>query len=109
MPGKRARGRCPFLREHSMERLPEAADAVITSAAGYPLDLTFYQTDQGDYSGRAHREAARPHPVAGRVRRGHRIAAVAEKLRVYAGPESFFGRLRIPLWCPTSGNWKSWR
>ena len=30
-----------------MELLPERADAVITSAAGHPLDLTFYQTIKG--------------------------------------------------------------
>jgi len=33
-----------FLRASSLEVLPEYVDAVITSAAGYPLDLTFYQT-----------------------------------------------------------------
>jgi nickel-dependent lactate racemase len=36
-----------FLRRTSMESLPEPADAVITSAAGHPLDLTFYQTIKG--------------------------------------------------------------
>ncbi len=36
-----------FLESTSLERLDLAADAVITSAAGYPLDLTFYQTVKG--------------------------------------------------------------
>jgi lactate racemase len=36
-----------FLRASSLEYLPRYADAVITSAAGYPLDLTFYQTIKG--------------------------------------------------------------
>lgn len=36
-----------FLEATSLERLDEPADAVITSAAGYPLDLTFYQTIKG--------------------------------------------------------------
>ena len=36
-----------FLETTSLERLPEPADAVITSAAGYPLDLTFYQSIKG--------------------------------------------------------------
>jgi nickel-dependent lactate racemase len=36
-----------FLEETSLERVEEAADAVITSAAGYPLDLTFYQAVKG--------------------------------------------------------------
>lgn len=36
-----------FLEATSLEKLSEPADAVITSAAGYPLDLTFYQTVKG--------------------------------------------------------------
>lgn len=36
-----------FLRETLLEMLADPVDAVITSAAGYPLDLTFYQTIKG--------------------------------------------------------------
>jgi nickel-dependent lactate racemase len=36
-----------FLEQTSLEILPAPADVVITSAAGYPLDLTFYQTVKG--------------------------------------------------------------
>jgi len=36
-----------FIESTSLETIPEPADAVITSAAGYPLDLTFYQTAKG--------------------------------------------------------------
>ena len=36
-----------FLESTSLETLPEPADVVITGAAGYPLDLTFYQTVKG--------------------------------------------------------------
>ena len=36
-----------FLRNSSVEYLPQPVDAVITSAAGYPLDLTLYQTIKG--------------------------------------------------------------
>jgi nickel-dependent lactate racemase len=36
-----------FLENTSLETLEAPADAVITSAAGYPLDLTFYQTVKG--------------------------------------------------------------
>jgi len=36
-----------FLRTTSLEKLSGLADAVITSAAGHPLDLTFYQTVKG--------------------------------------------------------------
>jgi nickel-dependent lactate racemase len=36
-----------FLRTTSLEKLSGLADAVITSAAGFPIDLTFYQTIKG--------------------------------------------------------------
>ncbi len=36
-----------FLETTSLARLPEPVDVVITSAAGYPLDLTFYQVVKG--------------------------------------------------------------
>ncbi|MGC2403302.1 MAG: nickel-dependent lactate racemase [Acidobacteriaceae bacterium] len=36
-----------FLRTTSLEQLSGPADVVITSAAGHPLDLTFYQTIKG--------------------------------------------------------------
>jgi len=36
-----------FLETTSLVSLPDLADAVITSAAGFPLDLTFYQTVKG--------------------------------------------------------------
>lgn len=36
-----------FIESTSLETIPEAADAVITSSAGYPLDLTLYQTIKG--------------------------------------------------------------
>jgi nickel-dependent lactate racemase len=36
-----------FIEATSLERLNEPADVVITSAAGYPLDLTFYQSVKG--------------------------------------------------------------
>jgi lactate racemase len=36
-----------FVEKTCLERLEEPMDAVITSSAGYPLDLTFYQTSKG--------------------------------------------------------------
>jgi nickel-dependent lactate racemase len=36
-----------FVESSCLERLDEPADAVITSSAGYPLDLTFYQCVKG--------------------------------------------------------------
>jgi lactate racemase len=36
-----------FVRDTLLETLPAPAEAVITTGAGYPLDLTFYQTIKG--------------------------------------------------------------
>ncbi len=36
-----------FCREHVMATVPEAVDVVVTSAAGYPLDTTWYQCVKG--------------------------------------------------------------
>ena len=36
-----------FVGKVMLERMDEAVDAVITTSAGYPLDLTFYQTVKG--------------------------------------------------------------
>ena len=36
-----------FMREIVTARVPEAVDVVVTSAAGYPLDTTFYQAIKG--------------------------------------------------------------
>jgi nickel-dependent lactate racemase len=36
-----------FMRGSSVEYVPEMVDAAITSAAGFPLDLTLYQTVKG--------------------------------------------------------------
>jgi nickel-dependent lactate racemase len=36
-----------FVSQAMLETLPEAADAVITTSGGYPLDLTFYQAIKG--------------------------------------------------------------
>jgi nickel-dependent lactate racemase len=36
-----------FVRERTTAWIPDLYDAAITSAAGYPLDLTFYQTVKG--------------------------------------------------------------
>lgn len=36
-----------FIRSTGLEKIPALSDAVVTSAAGYPLDLTFYQVLKG--------------------------------------------------------------
>ena len=65
-----------FLRTTSLEKLSGLADVVITSAAGHPLDLTFYQVVKGLTAAAAYRKAGRTHPGAGRMRRGRRLTRV---------------------------------
>lgn len=70
-----------FVRQAMMERLGEAADAVLTTAAGYPLDLTFYQIIKGI--------TAAQHLV----RPGGRILVMAECAEGVGAPE-FADRVR---------------
>jgi nickel-dependent lactate racemase len=71
-----------FLETTSLETLPEPADAVITSAAGFPLDLTFYQSVKGLT---AAQHVAKP---------GGRILIVAECAEGIGSPE-FARRLAV--------------
>jgi nickel-dependent lactate racemase len=64
-----------FLETTSLETLPTPADAAITSAAGFPLDLTFYQSVKG--------LTAAQHVV----KPGGRILVVAECAEGIGSPE----------------------
>lgn len=93
-PVKAHRAGVEFLEATSLERLPQPADAVITSAAGYPLDLTFYQIIKGITA------------AAHLVRPGGRILIVAEcaegagspefvqMLKSFRDPQSFLDAIR---------------
>ena len=70
-----------FVRDAMMERLEQPADAVLTTAAGYPLDLTFYQMVKG--------VTAAQHLV----KPGGRILVMAECAEG-VGAEEFAARLR---------------
>jgi nickel-dependent lactate racemase len=78
-----------FLREHSMQHLPRLADAVITSAAGYPLDLTFYQTIKGITAAEHLVKPGGRILVLSECPEGIGSPEFSEKLRNYAGPESY--------------------
>ena len=83
-----------FLKETSVNRLPERADLVITSAAGYPLDLTFYQTIKGVT---AAQHVAKPGGrilVLGECSEGIGSAEFARKLEAYAGHQQYLDEIR---------------
>lgn len=83
-----------FLRSTSMESLPERVDAVITSAAGYPLDLTFYQTIKGITAVQHIVKPGGKILVMGECAEGIGSPEFAEKLRLYEGPQSFLDSIR---------------
>ncbi|WP_263382339.1 nickel-dependent lactate racemase [Granulicella arctica] len=83
-----------FLRKTSLEKLTSLADVVITSAAGHPLDLTFYQAIKGLTS------------AAHLVKPGGRILTIGEcsegvgspefvhKLATFSGYENYLEEIR---------------
>ena len=54
-----------FVSRVLLETLDEPVDAVITTSAGYPLDLTFYQSHQRRHRRLTHRETRRPDSAGG--------------------------------------------
>lgn len=83
-----------FLRSTSMESLPQRVDAVITSAAGYPLDLTFYQTIKGITAVQHIVKPGGRILVMSECAEGIGSPEFAEKLRSYDGPRSFLDSIR---------------
>jgi lactate racemase len=83
-----------FLEETSLETLPAPADVVITSAAGYPLDLTFYQTVKGVT---AAQHIARPGGrilVLGECPEGMGSPEFAHRMRTLTGFQDFLDEIR---------------
>jgi nickel-dependent lactate racemase len=78
-----------FLRSTSLAPLPAFADAVITSAAGYPLDLTFYQCGKGVTAAQHVAKAGGRILVLGECAEGVGSPEFADKLRNFAGNEQY--------------------
>jgi lactate racemase len=83
-----------FLRTTSLERLSGLADAVITSAAGHPLDLTLYQTVKGLT---AAQHIVKPRGrilILGECAEGVGSPEFAEKVAGFSGYDSFLEEIR---------------
>ncbi len=78
-----------FLRSSSLVSLPAFADAVITSSAGYPLDLTFYQCGKGVTAAQHVAKAGGRILVLGECAEGVGSPEFADKLRNFAGNEQY--------------------
>lgn len=83
-----------FLEDTSLEPLDALADAAITCAAGYPLDLTFYQSVKGLT---AAQHIVRPGGrilLVGECAEGIGSADFARMLKTYAGHAEFLEEIR---------------
>jgi nickel-dependent lactate racemase len=78
-----------FLEETSLETLSEPADVVITSAAGYPLDLTFYQTVKGITAAEHIVKPGGRILLLGECAEGIGSADFAEQMRTLTGYQDF--------------------
>ncbi len=78
-----------FLQASSVEYLPEYVDAVITTAAGHPLDLTFYQTIKGVTAVQHILTPGGKILILSECSEGVGSAEFATMLRGYRGPRAF--------------------
>ncbi len=83
-----------FLRTTSLERLSGLADAVITSAAGHPLDLTFYQTVKGLTAAQHMVKPGGRILVMGECAEGVGSPEFAEKVAGFTSYDSFLDEIR---------------
>ncbi len=83
-----------FLRTTSLERLTGLADAVITSAAGYPLDLTLYQTVKGVTAAQHIVKPGGRILIMGECAEGVGSPEFAEKVAGFSDYDSFLDEIR---------------
>jgi nickel-dependent lactate racemase len=82
-----------FVETTCLERLDEPVDAVITSAAGYPLDLTFYQTTKGITAAQHIVKPGGRILVVGECAEGMGSAEFARKMEAFKGYESYLDEI----------------
>jgi nickel-dependent lactate racemase len=83
-----------FLETTSLETLSEPVDAVITSAAGYPLDLTFYQIVKGITAAQHIVKPGGRILILGECAEGVGSPEFAHKLENLTGYESYLDEIR---------------
>lgn len=92
-----------FLQSASLTSLDGLADAVITSAGGYPLDLTFYQTIKGISAAQHIVKPGGKILVVGQCAEGIGSGECREMLKAFPGHASFLDAIekapvRIDQW-----------
>jgi len=87
-----------FLRSTSLAALPAHADAVITSGAGYPLDLTFYQIIKGITAAQHIVKPGGKILILGECAEGIGSAEFARKLRNFSGNQQYLNSIaNVPV------------
>ena len=92
--GKAHAAAVSFLETTSLVTIPAPADAVITSAAGYPLDLTFYQTVKGLTAAQHIAKPGGRILVLGECAEGIGSPEFARMLEAYPGHAAFLDQIR---------------
>jgi nickel-dependent lactate racemase len=83
-----------FLRRTSLEKLSGLADVVITSAAGHPLDLTFYQMIKGVTAAQHIVKPGGRILIMGECIEGIGSPEFAEKLAAFTGYQAYLDEIR---------------
>lgn len=83
-----------FLQETSLEHLSALADVVITSAAGYPLDLTFYQTIKGVTAAQHITKLGGRILILGECPEGVGSEEFSRKLEAFSGHQQYLEEIR---------------
>ena len=83
-----------FMRRSSVEYVPEFVDAAITSAAGMPLDLTFYQTVKGITAVQHIVKPGGKILILSECSEGVGSPEFAEKVANYKGAQSFLDEIK---------------
>lgn len=82
-----------FVQDAFLCTLDEPVDGAITTAAGYPLDLTFYQTIKGVTAAQHIVKPGGRILIAGECREGVGAPEFAAKLRKLSSYEAFLGEI----------------
>ncbi|MGH9616923.1 MAG: nickel-dependent lactate racemase [Acidobacteriaceae bacterium] len=83
-----------FLRSSSTEHLPDYVDAAITSAGGYPLDLTLYQAIKGVTAAQHIVKPGGKILIVSECAEGVGSPEFAKKMREYPGPQPLLDHIQ---------------
>ncbi len=96
---------CEEVARHSVQRLEEPADLVITSAGGYPLDATFYQVSKGLIMAKNIVKPTGAVIITAECREGFGSPEYCQLIDAGHGPQRFFDEMSQPenfvidQWC----------